>query len=103
MGAWGHRTFDNDDASDWIEELDQSTDLFAINAALDAVASSDGGYVESPDCCKALAAAEVVAALLGRPGSDLPPAANAWVKDKPKPSPQTVKKAHAAAARGETV
>ena len=61
MGAWGHKTFENDDAADWVIELeDQGTD--AISTALDAV---DGlaaeNHLEAPEACIALAAAEFIA------------------------------------------
>jgi hypothetical protein len=30
MGAWGHDSFDNDDAGDWVYELEESSDMSVI-------------------------------------------------------------------------
>lgn len=61
MGAWGADNFGNDDAGDWIYELEVSKGLSAVLPPLELVVSNDS-YLESPDCCIALAASEVVAA-----------------------------------------
>ena len=64
MGAWGTGAFDNDDASDWVDELEDGG-IDAIESALDdAVRSSD---LSAPTDVNAIAAAEVVAAAIGRP------------------------------------
>lgn len=70
MGAWGLGNWDNDDALDWIAELH---DVSGVEAALSASVTHTGA------CCRALAAAEVVAACLGRGGADLPATARAWI------------------------
>jgi len=56
MGAWGVKTFENDDSSDWLYDLEESNDLSVIEAAL-----NEGGsdYIEAPEGCNILAAAEV--------------------------------------------
>jgi len=79
MGAWDIGTFDNDDASDWLYDLEESTDTSVIQAALDAVNESDEDAPEAPDCICALAAAEIVAALRGYPLDSLPENAQSWV------------------------
>jgi hypothetical protein len=62
MGAWGHGSFDNDDAADWVFELEDATDDSVLERTLTAVASAPpDAYVESPEAASALAAAEVVA------------------------------------------
>ena len=81
MGAWGCRTFENDDASDWLYELYESDDFSIVEAALKSVTS--GGYLEAPDCCNALAAAEVVAALNNKPASSLPKELISWLSSVP--------------------
>jgi len=64
MGAWGTGAFDNDDASDWVDELEDGG-IDAIESALDdAVRSSD---LSAPTDVNAIAAGEVVAAAIGRP------------------------------------
>jgi hypothetical protein len=76
MGAWGHKTFENDDASDWLYELEESSDLSVIESAL-----TFEGYIEAPDGCNALAAAEILLALAGKPHSKLPENAAACVAE----------------------
>lgn len=79
MGAWGIRSFDNDDAADWVYELEESSGAEAIRAALQAI--SPDAYLEAAECSSALAAAEVVAALKGHPLANLPPEVVTWVAD----------------------
>lgn len=77
MGAWGHKTFENDDASDWLYELEESSDLSVIENAL----TFEDTYIEAPDACNALAAAEILLAIAGKPHSELPENAAAWVAE----------------------
>jgi hypothetical protein len=79
MGCWGVGTFENDDASDWIWTLEESDGLAVVERAL--AAPSSGACVETPEAREALAAAEVVAALLGHPASDLPVDVARWVAE----------------------
>ena len=79
MGAWGVGCFENDDALDWVATLIESDDMELISEAFAQLLASSGDYLEAPDCCIGLAAAEVVAALKGRPGADLPDAVREWV------------------------
>jgi hypothetical protein len=81
VGAWGVGPFDNDDAADWVYELQESEGTAAIVAALRAVGPD--GYLEAPECSIALAAAEVVAALRGQPLAMLPPEVAGWVRENP--------------------
>ncbi|MBA3658437.1 MAG: DUF4259 domain-containing protein [Gemmatimonadales bacterium] len=78
MGTWGGGSFENDDARDWLTRLLASDDLAVVAAALEA-ATESGGYLMAPEASEAVAAAEIVAALLGRPASSLPDAISAWV------------------------
>ena len=71
MGAWGVGSFENDDAGDWAWELAEAEDTSILDQAFSIINDTDG-YIEAPDCSIALAAAEVVAALRGRPASELP-------------------------------
>ena len=81
MGAWGAASFDNDDAVDWLADLSQSTDLRPIQAALEAVTRLDSAsYLEAPEASAAVAAADVVAALLGRPAANIPQEVTTWVE-----------------------
>lgn len=78
MGAWGSGIFANDDAMDWIVGLEENDDLAVVESALSAVADEDG-YLESPACSEALAAAEVVATLRRKPGQDVPSEVFEWI------------------------
>jgi hypothetical protein len=92
MGAWGILPFENDNASDWIWNLEEAEDTSVLSDALEAVASQDE-IVE--ECEEAIAAAEVVAALLGRPLAELPDEVTDFVKrqGKKKPSAELIKQA----------
>jgi hypothetical protein len=83
MGAWGVGVFENDDASDWVYELEQSSDLSVVQQALAEVAarggSADDDGPDASDSAAALAAAEVVAMLRGRPGDGVPDDVGKWV------------------------
>lgn len=80
-GAWDVGPFDNDEALDWVWELEASTDLSVVRAALNAVAS-EGSYIEGPTGSTAIAAAEVVAALLGKPRPQLPLEVKEWASHR---------------------
>ena len=78
MGAWGVGNFDNDDAADWLYGLKGASDLSPLETAIRAVATATS-YLEAPECAVALAAAELVAALHGKPLAGLPPEAASYV------------------------
>jgi hypothetical protein len=81
MGTWGHNSFENDDALDWVSnELAGANDLSAISSALASVAEWQANkYLEWPECAAAIAAAEVVAALHGWPSSKMPDSVLDWL------------------------
>ena len=78
-GAWDTGSFDNDDALDWVWELSDSDDLTLIRATLQTAAETSD-YLEAPTASMAIAAAEVVAALRGKPRSELPDEVTEWVQ-----------------------
>lgn len=69
MGAWGLGSFENDEAADFLAEVTGSGDLSLIREAIDNVVTSTE-FVEAPDACRAIVAAEVIAAALGRPTAE---------------------------------
>jgi hypothetical protein len=72
MGAWGADSFENDDASDWLADFCEGPETEATSAALSTVSEmAVADYLEAPDCCVAIAAAEVVAAQKGAPNASL--------------------------------
>lgn len=79
-GAWGMGPFDNDDALDWVWELEKAASTDMLEDALEEVTGSFF-YISAPECSRAVAAAEVVAALLGRPGRELPDEVKTWISD----------------------
>ncbi len=68
MGAWGIGSFDNDDAADFLSDVTEGTDLAPVREILSTALGADE-YLEAPDASQAIAAAEIVAAVLGRPTS----------------------------------
>ena len=71
MSIWGPGPFDNDDGADWFAELRDEPQLQSIKAALDEVAHPEHfGYHDVADGAEAIAAAEVLAELLGSAGAD---------------------------------
>ena len=70
MGAWGEGPFDDDTAADWaykFGDADQVSGLQQIQAALEgAVSVGTDDYLESDAGVEAIAAAEIVAAILGQ-------------------------------------
>lgn len=69
-GAWGSSSFENDDALDWVGNCADGRAGASVSAAFAAVLTGD--YVQAPDGSAAVAAAEVVAAAVGKPPSDPP-------------------------------
>lgn len=70
MGAWGCGTFENDDALDWLKAMVGGGCIEAVPETLGRAAEAD--FLDAPEACSALAAAEVVAAALDHPHPRLP-------------------------------
>ncbi len=66
MGAWGAGGFENDTALDFVATVERVDDLIA------AFASDPGEKIDADRACTIIAAAECVAAMLGRPADDIP-------------------------------
>ena len=98
MGAWGHGTFQNDDALDLLDDLVDGGDERMLRDALDAALSAAGESPDATDASSALAAAEIVAALRGRPAADLPDEAVDWARGRPAPTDELVARARQAVA-----
>lgn len=86
MGDWGAKSFENDDARDWLYELEEADTLEPIEEAFLVITENDD-YLEAPECSAALAAAEVLAALKNHPSPDLPEEAATWVQSYKKKIP----------------
>jgi len=81
MGAWSEENFGNDDACDWIWELEKSKGTDTLLSPLKKILSNDE-YLESPECCEALAAAEVVASGITGDIAKIPEEAQKWLSKK---------------------
>ena len=80
MGAWGAGVFENDDAGDWVWELEDDNDMSVLHEALAAAVDTPlDEAVEAADASNALAAAEIVAAARGHHGAELPSEAREWI------------------------
>jgi hypothetical protein len=77
-GAWDIGAFDNDDALDWIWVVVERDDLSVVASTL-AEVSSTAAYIEATTGSSAVAAAEVVAAINGKPNLQLPPELTEWI------------------------
>ena len=74
MGTFGYRNFQNDSGMDFEEEFKTVPTPTTVRLALLPVVRTvaAGGFIDYHEACMALAAAEVIAASLGRPSVDFP-------------------------------
>ncbi len=66
MGAWSHEPFGNDDALDWVYQLEDVKDESVLARVFNRAIENQEGYLEADDGFVIVAAAEVVAKLLGK-------------------------------------
>ena len=86
MGTWGKGSFDNDSAADFMNEVIQDGD-FALHEAFEVVLDPDMDYVEAEEGVRAIAAAEILAAVLSGDTSKITDAAlRVWVQNADKTS-----------------
>lgn len=81
MGAWGHESFANDSALDWLSSLVHGEPALLADALDRVGAAAADEYLEVDESSAALAAAELVAAALGGGEERLPQDALAWLKE----------------------
>lgn len=81
MGAWSEDNFGNDDAGDWMWDLEKSKGLDTLLASIQSVLS-ETDYLESPVCSEALAASEIIAAAVTGDKSSIPEEAINWLNKK---------------------
>ena len=86
MGTWGLGSFDNDSAADFVREVLQDGD-FALREAFEVILDPDMDYVEVEEGVRAIAAAEILAAVLSGDTSKITDAGlRTWVQDSDKSS-----------------
>ncbi len=72
MNAWGTKVFEDDAYLDWFDEFClQNSPIELIRTALTEIMNNDE-FLDSESCAAALAAAEILAAAIGRPSDDFP-------------------------------
>jgi len=99
MGAWGTGVFANDGAMDWTAEFQQAPAAQSLREAFETAVGTED-YLEIDPGCHALAAAEVVAAAVGKPGQDIPQALRDWASANPAiATPQLIALARSAIDR----
>jgi hypothetical protein len=98
MGSWGSGSFQNDPALDFVADLNESANGAPLRDELQR--TIDHGGTKQPSrfgkligrrsdrltiggCQRAIAAAEIVAGLRGRPPTKLPQSATAWIAAHP--------------------
>ena len=99
MGTWALDAFGNDYAMDWAQDLHEYKTLELVETTLDNVIDSQETELEAPFAAEALAALEVIARLLGKPGEDDPATleVDEWVAAcKKKVTPPLLEKARLA-------
>jgi hypothetical protein len=80
-GAWGIGPFENDDALDFVSQLQEYDSYRAIWLPFGDIIDSDT-YIDATIGAQTIAAAEVVAALRGKSRPALPDDLANWVKSK---------------------
>lgn len=99
MGTWALDAFGNDYAMDWAQDLQEYKTLELVETTLDNVIDSQEDELEAPFAAEALAALDVIARLLGKPGVADPATeeVDEWVAAcKKKVTPQILEKARLA-------
>jgi hypothetical protein len=95
MGAWSHEPFGNDDANDWAYGLEEVRDLSLVEQAFDEALEAEE-YLEAPEGSNAVAAAEVLARMLGKgtQADAYTEKVDEWIKSvSVRPSPELLAKA----------
>jgi len=80
MSVWDIGPFDNDLALDWVQDLQESNDLYYIEDTLNNVLEEGDTFIPMPFACEALAAIDVLARLQGQPGAEAVDDVDAWVE-----------------------
>ena len=98
MATWTVDTYGNDYALDWAQDLQETSNLEAIESTLDYALGE--GELEAPFGAEALAAIDVLSRLQGKAGAEAMAEIDAWVAGrKQKVSPMLAGKAARAIER----
>lgn len=82
---WGAKSFQNQAALSWLEDLENADGLDYVEETLDELldAEASGDLPDTDTAARAVAAAETVAALVEKPGDALPEEVRQWCFDNP--------------------
>lgn len=80
-GTWGYGAFENDHALDWVYDVDESGTVETVRDALNV--PDEKSVIEAYDAEKALVAAEIIAASLGKSTEDFPDELKDWLSRQP--------------------
>ena len=89
----GYSSFENFDANNLLSECEELSDLSLLCDAIDVVIENSENKLEIPECYRAIAAAEMIAALKGKGSSLIPDEVAIWATGKPLPTPILVDRA----------
>ncbi len=84
MGTWGLQFDENDSAADWLGDFAEAPSWSRVHEAFNSASMDSGAYIEVDECTGAIAAAEVLAAGLGKPSSRLDSAVAEWAIGHPE-------------------
>ena len=89
MGSWAVDSFANDDAADWLAELEDQRDLALVELTLEAALALGEDYMDVSEGARALVAAEVIACACGHAGLGVSaePQLQAWIR-RVRPAPE---------------
>ncbi|KAA1258478.1 hypothetical protein LF1_09980 [Rubripirellula obstinata] len=79
MSSWGHRTFEDDIALDWLEDLYESEPLAFFRHCLDLTDQEELSFLAS---IGVVCTSEMIHSILSEPRSGMPEAARVWVADQ---------------------
>ena len=82
MGAWGMGSFENDGALGLLADVVHGDNLIPVKESFEAVLANED-YIEVDEAQEAVAAGEVLALLLKRPGANLPERLTTWATAHP--------------------
>ena len=84
MGAWGTGNFENDDATVILQRVTEQGGVKPIEEAFNSILDL-AGYIDVDYGNEAIAAAEVVAMLRGKPATSMPEYLTAWHRSHQTP------------------
>lgn len=99
MGAWGHKSFENDDAVDFVATVGEVGSPEPVVEALVIAEEAEPNELDAPQASEAIAAAEIVAAMLGKPAEDFPDGLEDFLAGAAPPTPAFIKLAIKATKR----